>query len=163
MIFVMLGVRTHSGETYAFKLREFHTDVRSLLDYFAPAFRFSGKSGGDGVDGDAPSAHHVWGYLDRFAVFLQLGGDAGDEAAGAGGARESLSGSHVAGDGMVSLVLAGDGVGGDGLFPPLSFDGRAQRGKSGADWAMVRMVAAGLDCGVRVYLRVAASGEGHSR
>src|SRR5690242_13741440 len=104
----------------------------------------SRKSAGQRNDRVALAAFYFRHHLDRPAVFLQSGPDAGDEAGGASGARENLSGADVQGDELVSLFGARDRPCRASLFPAASFGRREKRGRSFACRAMARLVAAGL-------------------
>src|ERR1700730_4025968 len=127
------------------------------------AFQFFERRGGERVDGAAVAALYFWNHLDWTAVLLQFGGHTFDEGAGAGCARESVSGVDVAGDGVVPVVGAGDRDCGHALLFFVADHRCAEFGESGTGAALVWLVGAGVDGGVRGDLLLAAASEGNSR
>src|SRR5712664_4797624 len=109
------------------------------------------------------AAFHFRDHLDRIAVVLYFGGHAFDEGARAGSAGKGVSGVDVASDGVVPMVGAGDGDSGHALLFFVADFGCAQFRESGTGAAVVWLVGAGVDGGVRGDLFSSASSQGNSR
>src|SRR6266481_5144517 len=109
------------------------------------------------------AAFYLWDHLDWAAVLFQFCAYTFDEGPRSGRAREGVPGADVAGHGMVPVVGAGDGAGGHALLFHAAGNGCAQCGESGAGVALVWLVGAGVDGGIRGDLFLAASREGYTR
>src|SRR3981189_3138046 len=109
------------------------------------------------------AALYLWDHLDWAAVLFQFSGHGFDEGAGAGSAGEGVSRVDVPRHGVVPMVGVGHGDCGHALLFFAADFGCAQFRECGTSAAMVWVVGTGVDCGVRGYLLLAASGQGNSR